>query len=92
MATLLVRELDDELVRLLKQRAKSHARSAEAEHRAILEAALRPRGESFAARARRLQDTLRGRVHCDSTKVIRANRDSDYGNSDGAATVGKRSR
>jgi len=53
MATLLVRELDDELVRLLKQRAKSHARSVEAEHRAILEAALRPDAESFAVRARR---------------------------------------
>jgi antitoxin FitA len=75
MATLLVRELDDELVRLLKQRAKSHARSAEAEHRAILEAALRPRGESFAARARRLREETRDRPHTDSALLIRAERD-----------------
>ena len=75
MATLLVRELDDELVRLLKQRARSHDRSAEAEHRAILEAALRPRGESFATKCRRLQEATRGRMHGDSTLVIRADRD-----------------
>lgn len=40
MANLLVRNLDDALVRKLKQRAARHARSAEAEHRLILEAAL----------------------------------------------------
>ncbi len=40
MASLIVRNIDDALVRMLKQRAVRHARSAEAEHRAILEAAL----------------------------------------------------
>lgn len=43
MATLLVRRLDEDLVRRLKARAFAHGRSAEAEHRAILEAALRPK-------------------------------------------------
>ena len=42
MATLLVRKLDESVVERLKARAKAHGRSAEAEHRAILEAALRP--------------------------------------------------
>jgi plasmid stability protein len=42
MASLIVRRLDDDLVRRLKARALAHGRSAEAEHRAILEAALRP--------------------------------------------------
>jgi plasmid stability protein len=79
MATLLVRELDDELVRLLKQRAKSHARSAEAEHRSILEAALRPGGESFAVRARRMREETREQVHSDSTLAIRAERDRRWG-------------
>lgn len=46
MATLLVRKLDDNLVDRLKRRAASHGRSVEAEHRAILEEALRPRGMS----------------------------------------------
>ena len=49
MADLLVRGVDDELVRALKERAGAHGRSAEAEHRAILAAALaRPRERSFA--------------------------------------------
>jgi plasmid stability protein len=43
MGTLLVRRLDDGLVRRLKERASTHGRSVEAEHRAILEAALRPK-------------------------------------------------
>lgn len=40
MADLLVRGVDDRVVRALKQRAGAHGRSAEAEHRAILAAAL----------------------------------------------------
>lgn len=43
MATLVVRQLDEALVRRLKERAAAHGRSAEAEHRAILEEALAPR-------------------------------------------------
>jgi antitoxin FitA len=42
MANLIVRNLDDHVVHALKQRAARHRRSAEAEHRAILEAALAP--------------------------------------------------
>jgi plasmid stability protein len=49
MADLLVRGIDEELVRALKERAGAHGRSAEAEHREILAAALaRPRRRSFA--------------------------------------------
>lgn len=42
MAQLIVRNLDDDLVRELKLRAARHGNSAEEEHRAILRAALRP--------------------------------------------------
>ena len=49
MADLLVRGVDEEIVRALKERAGAHGRSAEAEHREILVAALlRPRKRSFA--------------------------------------------
>ncbi|NOX28746.1 MAG: DNA-binding protein [Actinobacteria bacterium] len=41
MAQLIVRNLDDELVRLLKVRAAANGRSAEEEHRRILRSALR---------------------------------------------------
>jgi len=49
MANLLVRGVDEEIVRALKERAGLHGRSAEAEHRQILAAALvGPRRRSFA--------------------------------------------
>ena len=49
MANLLVRGLDEGVVRALKERAGAHGRSAEAEHRAILvEALASPRRRTFA--------------------------------------------
>ena len=44
MAQLIVRNLDEDLVRRLRQRASEHGRSAEEEHRQILRAALRNEG------------------------------------------------
>jgi plasmid stability protein len=41
MAQLMVRNLSEDLVKALKQRAAKHNRSAEQEHREILQAALR---------------------------------------------------
>jgi plasmid stability protein len=50
MAELRVRGIDDALIEALEARAWAHGRSAEAEHREILVAALRrPRKRSFAA-------------------------------------------
>ncbi len=49
MANLLVRGVDDALIQSLRERAASHGRSAEAEHREILARALRrPRKRTFA--------------------------------------------
>ncbi|HEX9474645.1 MAG TPA: hypothetical protein VF931_10660 [Steroidobacteraceae bacterium] len=49
MAQLMVRKLAEDLVKALKQRAAKHNRSAEQEHREILQAALRgPRRRSIA--------------------------------------------
>ena len=49
MANLLVRNIEEGVVRALKSRAGLHGVSAEAEHRRILEAALlAPRKKSFA--------------------------------------------
>jgi len=59
MPQLLVRKVDEDLVIRLKQRAARAGRSAEAEHRLILEEALRTGEPSFAERARRHQQTLR---------------------------------
>lgn len=43
MAQLIVRDVEEEVVRALKLRAARAGRSAEAEHRALLAEALRPR-------------------------------------------------
>ena len=49
MANLVVRNIDDEVVKALKARAGMQGISAEAEHRKILEQALlRPKKKSFA--------------------------------------------
>jgi plasmid stability protein len=53
MRQLIVRNLDDELVRALKLRAAHKHRSAEAEHREILQEALAPR-----SKRRKLKDLL----------------------------------
>ncbi|HYZ27173.1 MAG TPA: hypothetical protein VE597_09720 [Geminicoccaceae bacterium] len=78
MGQLLVRNVDEELVRRLKERAAAKGLSAEAEHRAILEQALRPGGESFAERAARWRRLTAGRETTDSAELIRADRDRDH--------------
>jgi plasmid stability protein len=77
MAQLLVRDLKEETVAALKKRAKEHGRSAEAEHRAILEAALKQKKEDFWERADQMRKELEesGRSFTDSTELIRQARD-----------------
>jgi len=78
MAQLLVRDISEETVAALKKRAKEHGRSAEAEHRAILEEALQRRKMDFWKEADRIRGSLEesGRTFSDSTKLIRQDRDS----------------
>ena len=78
MGQLLVRNVDDDLIRRLKERAAAHGRSAEAEHRLILEQALFSSGESFAERAARWRRLTAGRATTDSAELIRADRDRDH--------------
>jgi plasmid stability protein len=77
MAQLTVRNLDPELVRRLKIRAAVHKRSAEAEHRAILETALRPSTGSFWEQAASMRRATRGRAATDSSGLVRHDRDRD---------------
>lgn len=77
MAQLTVRKLDRDLVLRLKVRAAHHNRSAEAEHRAILEEALRGGRRDFWQRAADLRAATRGRPQSDSTEWIRSDRDRD---------------
>lgn len=54
MAQLIVRNVDEDLVQRLKERAVKHGRSAEEEHRQLLRAALRSDG--LADRLREMPD------------------------------------
>jgi antitoxin FitA len=76
MAQLLVRNLDEEVVRKLRLRAASHGRSVEAEHREILRQALsedpRPSFKEIAAKVREL---MADRQHTPSEVLQREGRD-----------------
>ena len=76
MASLHVRNVDDEIVALLKERARRHGRSAEAEYRKILEDALKSRQPmSFDEMAALLRQRLAGRRHTPSEILQREGRD-----------------
>jgi plasmid stability protein len=75
MPQLLVRHVPQDVAEALKRRAAEHGRSAEAEHRIILEEALRPGRVGFWERAAKLREETRGRILTDSTDLIRQDRD-----------------
>ncbi len=76
MANLLIRDLDDELVKQLKAAARAHGRSLQAE----IHAALQRAGTRSLAETRRVSDRwmkrLRGRTFSDSAALIRDDRDA----------------
>ena len=75
MPQLLVRGVPLDVVEALKRRAAEHGRSAEAEHRVILEEALRAGRAGFWERAAALRAETRGRKLTSSTELIRQGRD-----------------
>lgn len=75
MGQLPVRDLDDDVIRRLRQRAAAHGRSTEAEHRAILEAAVRGEpGATVLAASRRLRQEI-APSGPDGADIIRAARE-----------------
>jgi len=76
MPQLLVRDVPRDIVDALKRRAAEHGRSAEAEHRAILESALKAGREGFRARASAMRQATVGRIVGDSADIIREDRDT----------------
>lgn len=77
MATVTIRNLDDEVVRQLKERARLHNRSLEAELREVLTRTATAAGKlkSLRREAERIAATTAGRVHSDSTDLVREDRD-----------------
>lgn len=76
MASLHVRNLDDEIVARLKRRAARHGRSAEAEHREILRQALAGESEmSWDEMAAKLREITAKRPQVPSEQLLRESRD-----------------
>ena len=71
-----VRNLDDQLINRLKQRAARHGRSTEAEHREILRQALSGEVEAdFEALAADFRKLTKGRNHTAAEVLLRESRD-----------------
>ena len=82
MATISVRRLDDDVVRLLKQRAAENNRSLEGEARHILEGAvggeMSAKHAPFLALAERLRRETEGRAQTPSEVLIREDRETGH--------------
>ena len=84
MTDLLIRDVPDNVVRELERRAAARGHSLEAEHRAILEAAVKPwiqpdapdPNGDFWEEARKLREETKGRITTESWELIREDRDS----------------
>ena len=68
----LLLDVPQHMITALERQAALHGRSLEAEHRAIIEAALRA---GFWERAAALRAETQGRIFSDSTELIRQDRD-----------------
>ena len=80
MASVTIRNLDDEVVARLKDRAKANKRSLEAELREILtRSAEVMTGDEFRQLAVRISAMTPDVPQTDSTLLIREDRDSDHG-------------
>ena len=74
MAQLLVRNLDDATVEMLKQRAKRHGRSLESEVRSIVRGAVEAGGD-WRQQVEQVRALFEGRTFSDSSELIREDRE-----------------
>lgn len=75
MATILVRDLADEVVETLKARAREHRRSLQAEVKLLLEEAARVDRATARRRIEEVRKELAGRPMSDSAELIQELRD-----------------
>ena len=76
MANVLVRDLDDDVLKRLKASAKAHGRSLQAEIHAVLRNASARRLAETRRLSARWLERLRGTTQTDSTVLIREDRDT----------------
>ncbi|MCC7268930.1 MAG: hypothetical protein IT546_16530 [Caulobacteraceae bacterium] len=76
MAQMLIRNLSDQAVDHIKQRARNAGRSAEAEARDILEREARAAKAEWWRKVSEIRKLTEGKITDDSTDLIREDRDS----------------
>ena len=74
MAQILIRDLDDDIVKALKESAERSGRSLQAELKLILEEAARLRATEFWKLAADLRNRFQGRSLTDSVALLREHR------------------
>lgn len=74
MANILIRGLDEKVLKTLKKRAAKNKRSLQGEVQFILERAARVEAIDPAALVERIQRELAGREHSDSTELLAEDR------------------
>jgi hypothetical protein len=74
MSEVLVRDLSPATIQKLKKRARRHGRSLQAELKSILEGAAPLSMEEFWIVADGIRNSLKGRRHSDSVKLLREDR------------------
>lgn len=74
MAQLLVRNLDDATVEMLKQRAKRHGRSLESEVRSIVRGAVEAGGD-WRQQVEQVRALFEGRTFSESSDLVREDRE-----------------
>ena len=72
----MIRDVPEPLVLALKERAAANGRSAEAEHRLVLEEAMRSGRNEFRERVGRLRAETADRIQGETAHLIREDRDS----------------
>ena len=75
MAQVLIRDLDEKVLKALKQRAARNHRSLQGELKLILEQSAGFGNIALAADLEKLREGLRGKIKGDSAELIRENRD-----------------
>lgn len=74
MASILIRDLDDEIVTRLKQRAKQHHRSLQSELKYLVESAVQFSISEMKQKSRAWHKNLRTKVYTDSAILLREDR------------------
>jgi antitoxin FitA len=79
MTQLILNDIDPTILEKLKARAANHQRSLEDELKAILQEAIEPdsiaKMNAFREQAAQMRQSLSKRVHTDSAKLVRDDRD-----------------